>query len=54
MRKNRYNKKPDGIFTHRVENQTIKVNIFFNQNTSETFDNTLMQSFMLENDILKR
>lgn len=41
--KPRYNEKPDGIFTHKIENQTFRVNVFFNQNSQETLQDKLLR-----------
>lgn len=49
-----YNQQPDCIFTQTISNQTYKVNIFFNQNTTETFDDKLMQVLLLEQPTTKR
>ena len=43
-----YSEKPDGIFTYKIENQTFRVNIFFNQNTKETLQDKLLRVILAD------
>jgi len=43
-----YTEKPDGTFVYKIENQTFKVNVFFNQNTTETLQDKLLRLILNE------
>jgi len=44
----RYTEKPDGIFIYKIENQTFKVNIFFNKNAEETLQDRLLRVILAD------
>ena len=44
----RYPEKPDGIFIYKIENQTFKVNVFFNQNAKETLQDKLLRAILTD------
>ena len=43
-----YKEKPDGIFTYKIENQSFRVNIFFNQNAKETLQDKLLRVILTD------
>ena len=43
-----YNEKPDGIFIYKIENQTFKANIFFNQNAKEMLQDKLLRVILTD------
>ena len=43
-----YNEKPDSTFIYKIENQIFKVNVFFNQNTTETLQDKLLRVILTE------
>ena len=43
-----YNDTPDGSLIYKVDKQTFKVNIFFNQNAKETLQDKLLRVILTE------
>ena len=43
-----YTEKPDGTFIYTIDKQTFKINVFFNQNTTETLQDKLLRVILTE------
>lgn len=41
-------KKPDGTLTRQTENQTLVMQVFFNHNSTETFQDKLLKVILAE------
>ena len=46
--KPRYTEKPNGKFVYKIDKQTFKVSIYFNQNSKETLQDKLLRAILAD------